>query len=97
MAIHLDAPIEINLSEQPGLKAIHLRTGLINPAKTGNYPILIQFVDAGHGADHRGAQGRNAIQHPSHRRVTVSMAAPPCTPGPLIHWYSPCKAEWRRG
>ena len=47
VAIHLDAAIETNPPEQPGLKAIHLRTGLINPAKTGNYPITIQFIDAG--------------------------------------------------
>ena len=30
----------------PGIKAIHLRTPLINP-KAGSYPILIEFIDAG--------------------------------------------------
>lgn len=33
--------------ERPGLKAIHLRTNEINPAKPGDYPITIQFIDAG--------------------------------------------------
>ncbi|MGO9744080.1 MAG: hypothetical protein ACLPN5_21675 [Roseiarcus sp.] len=31
----------------PGLKAIHLRTNLINPAQAGDYPIRLQFADAG--------------------------------------------------
>lgn len=34
-------------TEAPGLKAIHLRTNVINPAKPGDYPITIQFLDAG--------------------------------------------------
>jgi len=33
--------------DHPGLKAIHLRTAEINPAKAGDYPITIQFFDAG--------------------------------------------------
>jgi hypothetical protein len=33
--------------DKPGLKAIHLRTGEINPRTAGNYPIDIQFVAAG--------------------------------------------------
>lgn len=34
-------------AERPGLKAIHLRTNELNPAKAGAYPITIQFSDAG--------------------------------------------------
>ena len=34
-------------AEDPGLKAIHLRTNVMNPAKTGDYPVGVQFVDAG--------------------------------------------------
>lgn len=34
-------------AERPGLKAIHLRTNEINPAKAGDYPITVQFLDAG--------------------------------------------------
>ncbi len=33
--------------ERPGLKAIHLRWGPINPAQAGDYPITIQLSDAG--------------------------------------------------
>ena len=45
--IHFDEGIEAGPPERPGLKAIHLRTGLINPTKAGDYPITIQFSDAG--------------------------------------------------
>ncbi len=31
----------------PGLKAIHLRSNQINPAQAGDYPIRLQFADAG--------------------------------------------------
>jgi hypothetical protein len=34
-------------AEAPGLKAIHLRTNVINPPKAGDYPITIQFINAG--------------------------------------------------
>lgn len=47
VVIHLEKGIEAGPPEAPGLKAIHLRTGLINPAKAGDYPIRIQFIDAG--------------------------------------------------
>ncbi len=33
--------------ERPGLKAIHLRTGEVNPAQAGDYPIAIRLADAG--------------------------------------------------
>ncbi|HMK34067.1 MAG TPA: hypothetical protein VK463_03295 [Desulfomonilaceae bacterium] len=33
--------------ESPGLKAIHLRWGPLNPSRAGNYPITIQVIDAG--------------------------------------------------
>ena len=32
---------------RPGLKAIHLRFGPLNPTKAGDYPITIQLMDAG--------------------------------------------------
>lgn len=47
VVIHLQKAIEASPPEVPGLKAIHLRTGLINPAKAGDYPIKLQFTDAG--------------------------------------------------
>ena len=31
----------------PGLKAIHLRWGPLNPAQAGNYPMTIEYSDAG--------------------------------------------------
>jgi hypothetical protein len=33
--------------ERPGLKAIHLRFGPINPAQAGDYPVTIQLTDSG--------------------------------------------------
>lgn len=47
VVIHLQKAISAGPPQAPGLKAIHLRTGFINPAKAGNYPIRIQFTDAG--------------------------------------------------
>jgi hypothetical protein len=47
VAIHFAAPIAPGSVENPGLKAIHLRTNEINPTTAGSYPITIQFVDAG--------------------------------------------------
>jgi len=46
VVVHFDGPIEAQPPEQPGLKAIHLRTSLINP-RAGDYPVKLQFVDAG--------------------------------------------------
>lgn len=47
VVIHFAAPIAPGSAENPGLKAIHLRTNELNPTKAGNYPITIQFADAG--------------------------------------------------
>jgi hypothetical protein len=47
VVIHFAAPIVPGPAESPGLKAIHPRTNEINPAKPGDHPITIQFVDAG--------------------------------------------------
>jgi hypothetical protein len=47
IVVHLDEAIAAGPPERPGLKAIHLRTGEINPPKAGDYPITIQFIDAG--------------------------------------------------
>ena len=33
--------------EKPGLKAIHLHTGLLNPSTAGDYPITVEFSNAG--------------------------------------------------
>ena len=40
-------PIEAAPPNKPGLKAIHLRTGEVNPSREGKYPIEIQFTNAG--------------------------------------------------
>lgn len=47
VVVHLNEGIDAGPAERPGLKAIHLRTNEINPAKAGDYPIKIQFIDAG--------------------------------------------------
>jgi hypothetical protein len=47
IVIHLNEAIAAGPAERPGLKAIHLRTSEINPAKAGDYPITVQFLDAG--------------------------------------------------
>ncbi len=47
VVIHFSEPVVAGASDLPGLKAIHLRTNEINPAKAGDYPIKIQFLDAG--------------------------------------------------
>jgi hypothetical protein len=47
IVIHFEEAISLGAQGGPGLKAIHLRTNVINPAKTGDYPITIQFIDAG--------------------------------------------------
>jgi hypothetical protein len=46
LILKFDAPIAANPPERPGLKAIHLRVPVVNPA-AGNYPIRITFTDAG--------------------------------------------------
>ena len=47
VVVRIDQAISSNPSERPGLKAIHVRTGELNPASPGDYPIAVQFVDAG--------------------------------------------------
>jgi hypothetical protein len=45
--VQFEQPISVGASDKPGLKALHLRTGILNPAKPGNYPIRVEFVNAG--------------------------------------------------
>jgi hypothetical protein len=47
IVITLREAIQAVPPDRPGLKAIHLRTGEINPSEAGNYPIEIQFSNAG--------------------------------------------------
>jgi hypothetical protein len=47
IVITLREAIEAVAPDRPGLKAIHLRTGELNPKQKGNYPIEIQFSNAG--------------------------------------------------
>jgi hypothetical protein len=47
VVIHFDQPIVPNPPGSPGLKGIHLRTNEINPAQPGDYPIAVQFIEAG--------------------------------------------------
>jgi hypothetical protein len=47
VVVRFNEGIAAGPAERPGLKAIHLRTNEINPAKVGDYPITIQFIDAG--------------------------------------------------
>lgn len=47
VVVRIDQAIATRPPESPGLKAIHVRTGELNPASAGDYPISIQFIDAG--------------------------------------------------
>jgi hypothetical protein len=47
VVVHFSEPIAAGPAERPGLKAIHLRTNVMNPAKAGDYPIAVEFIDAG--------------------------------------------------
>jgi hypothetical protein len=47
IVIHTDQTIAAGPPANPGLKAIHLRTNVINPEKPGDYPIAISFSEAG--------------------------------------------------
>jgi hypothetical protein len=47
VVVRIDQAIAIGPPERPGLKAIHVRTGELNPASPGDYPIAVQFIDAG--------------------------------------------------
>jgi hypothetical protein len=45
--LKLTASLSAGPPERPGLKAIHLRWGPLNPTEAGDYPISIQLLDAG--------------------------------------------------
>jgi hypothetical protein len=45
--VRIDQAISIGSPEGPGLKAIHVRTGELNPILPGDYAISVQFIDAG--------------------------------------------------
>jgi hypothetical protein len=47
IAIKLTAPLSSGPPDHPGLKAIHLRWGPLNPSQPGDYPIQIEYSDAG--------------------------------------------------
>jgi hypothetical protein len=47
VVLHLDQPVVPQPPERPGLKAIHLRATVNNPSEPGDYPITIQFANAG--------------------------------------------------
>jgi hypothetical protein len=45
--VRVEQSISSGLAEKPGLKAIHVRTGELNPSSPGDYSIAVEFVDAG--------------------------------------------------
>ena len=47
IVLRLTATVPSAPPERPGLKAIHLRWGPLNPTQAGDYPITIQLSDAG--------------------------------------------------
>jgi hypothetical protein len=47
IVITLLQSVEAAPPDRPSLKAIHLRTGEVNPAREGKYPIEIRFANAG--------------------------------------------------
>jgi len=47
IVLRLTEAFPVGPPERPGLKAIHLRMGPLNPTKGGDYPIAIQISDAG--------------------------------------------------
>jgi hypothetical protein len=47
LVIKFSEPVTAGPPEKPGLKAIHLRVRVLNPATAGDYPIAITFTDAG--------------------------------------------------
>jgi len=46
VVVRFDDGVQAGPPDRPGLKAIHLRTSLVNP-KAGEYPIHVRFADAG--------------------------------------------------
>ena len=47
IVLKLKEAFPVGPAERPGLKAIHLRWGPLNPMQEGNYPITIEISDAG--------------------------------------------------
>lgn len=47
IVLKLTAPLLSGPPERPGLKAIHLRWGPLNPSQPADYPITIEYSDAG--------------------------------------------------
>jgi hypothetical protein len=47
VTVRIEKSIASGPPERPGLKAIHIRTGELNPALPGDYPIKVEFIDAG--------------------------------------------------
>jgi len=47
IVLKLSADLPAGPPDRPGLKAIHLRWGPLNPTQAGDYPISIQLSDAG--------------------------------------------------
>jgi len=47
IVLRLSADLSAGPPERPGLKAIHLRWGSLNPTQAGDYPISISLSDAG--------------------------------------------------
>jgi len=45
--LKLTAPVLAGPPERPGLKSIHLRWGPLNPTPAGDYPITVEYADAG--------------------------------------------------
>ena len=45
--VRIDQAISVDPPGRPGLKAIHVRTGELNPSSPGDYPVEIEFIDAG--------------------------------------------------
>lgn len=45
--VRIDQAIGTAPPERPGLKVIHVRIGELNPALPGDYPIAVQFIEAG--------------------------------------------------
>jgi hypothetical protein len=47
VVVRIDQAIASDPPERPGLKAIHVRTGELNPPLPGDYRITVEFIDAG--------------------------------------------------
>jgi hypothetical protein len=47
LVIQFSEPIAAAPPDKPGLKAIHLRVRVLNPATPGDYPVTVDFANAG--------------------------------------------------